>query len=487
MPRLLRIDVSCCSMRELGTQSILSGVAPIALTRMNFGKNHMCLAGLEAVLRLISMVGASVVFLDLSYNFLEGDGGILFAQNGLAFLPALTELNLSGNKIGDRGLMVLVPQLLSHQRLQRLDLSNNIMGERTATSIGSASLPLSQLRWLDLSYNSLGAAGLRLLLSWLSHCCPELEHVKLQYNNLRDNGCAMLCQEEFASCWRERWASLHLSDNCLSSSSLSLLAATLGQGPLAAKRCSALNISDNLADNFLLTSLPTSVLHSLCDLQVNRLSFSTKDSLDAFLAALSEMKCIEKLGVRECFPANEAAPYFVASFASTLAQLSRLCELDFSGNAGTCNDMMHLASGLGAATSIRQVRLSEMEVGNSDAEKVGVPFAVFTQFLTKLSQSWQAAPMTRPPLTFLDISDNRLSLAWRWTDKVLIPSSLGAKGRTLGQGEEAIAFVAAVRRLVDITPTLLGIDVSDSRIAFESPKESDVAGKRKQRQELMVR
>ncbi|XP_067260689.1 ribonuclease inhibitor-like isoform X2 [Chanodichthys erythropterus] len=105
----------------------------------------------------------------------------------------LRELDLSENKIGDEGLMLLSDRLKDpHCKLEKLWLSQcNITAEGCA-ALTSALRSSSHLRELNLSENKTGDEGLTLLSDGLKdpHC--KLENLMLSKCNFTAEGCAAL-------------------------------------------------------------------------------------------------------------------------------------------------------------------------------------------------------------------------------------------------------------------------------------------------------
>ncbi|XP_048052028.1 NACHT, LRR and PYD domains-containing protein 12-like isoform X2 [Megalobrama amblycephala] len=191
--------------------------------------------------------------LDLSNNIIGGEGLMLLSDGlkdphckleklkldqcnitaeGCAALASamrsnshLRELNLSENKIRDKGLMLLSDGLKDpHCKLEKLKLSRcNITAEGCA-ALASALRSNSHLRELDLTGNKIGDEGLTLLSYGLKdpHC--KLEKLMLCRCNITDEGCAAL-----ASALRSNshLRELDLSENKIGGRGLTLLSGGL--------------------------------------------------------------------------------------------------------------------------------------------------------------------------------------------------------------------------------------------------------------------
>ncbi|KAM9729750.1 NACHT, LRR and PYD domains-containing protein 3 isoform 2-T2 [Dama dama] len=135
----------------------------------------------------------------------------------------LTELNLSGNTLGDPGMKVLCETLQQPGcNIRRLWLGQCCLSHQCCFNISSVLSNNQKLVELDLSHNALGDFGIRLLCVGLRHlfcnlkklwlvnsgltsgCCPALSsvlstnqnltHLYLQGNALGDMGVKLLCK-----------------------------------------------------------------------------------------------------------------------------------------------------------------------------------------------------------------------------------------------------------------------------------------------------
>ncbi|KAM8814437.1 ribonuclease inhibitor isoform 1-T2 [Rhynchonycteris naso] len=107
--------------------------------------------------------------------------------------PALTELSLYSNELGDTGVQ-LVLQGLQHPacKVQKLCLQNCSLTGAGCRTLPSVLRALPSLHTLDLSYNALGDAGLRLLCEGLLDPQCHLESLQLDYNSLTTASCEPL-------------------------------------------------------------------------------------------------------------------------------------------------------------------------------------------------------------------------------------------------------------------------------------------------------
>ncbi|XDV15802.1 hypothetical protein PO909_015800 [Leuciscus waleckii] len=121
------------------------------------------------------------------------DEGCAALTSALRSNSHLRELDLTGNIIGDKGLMLLSDGLKDpHCKLEKLELLGCKITDEGCAALTSALRSNSHLRELDLSVNIIGDNGLTLLSDGLKdpHC--KLEKLELSYCEITDEGCAAL-------------------------------------------------------------------------------------------------------------------------------------------------------------------------------------------------------------------------------------------------------------------------------------------------------
>ncbi|XP_054432803.1 ribonuclease inhibitor isoform X2 [Pteronotus mesoamericanus] len=107
--------------------------------------------------------------------------------------PALTELNLCSNELGDAGTALVLQGLQSPTcKIQKLSLQSCCLTEASGGALASVLRASPSLRELDLSYNPLGDAGLRLLCEGLLDPQCHVERLQLQYCGLTADSCEPL-------------------------------------------------------------------------------------------------------------------------------------------------------------------------------------------------------------------------------------------------------------------------------------------------------
>jgi len=152
-------------------------------------------AGPDGVQRLAEGLGAgalpAVTRLSL-VNMHVGDAGAseLAAALGRGALPRLKTLDLYNAAIGDAGLVALVPALRRRPALEQLNLSYNLLGDEGLAALVAPPLPagaapppaggLAKLKLLSLSRTQITDAGCAALTAALdSGALPALEEIDL--------------------------------------------------------------------------------------------------------------------------------------------------------------------------------------------------------------------------------------------------------------------------------------------------------------------
>lgn len=156
LKELLRCRVSSLSLIscgvDMGRLSMLSSDSLARLKWLNISLNSLCYDGFDL---LFSMLGSGLLFLDLSGCGLDDSGCGCFCESFHFY--DLNRLDLSDNCIGDEGI---------------LKLSKVLCGD--------------DLNWLDISVNGFSSMNFYEFIN--SDFCRNLESLKLDYNNIGDDG-----------------------------------------------------------------------------------------------------------------------------------------------------------------------------------------------------------------------------------------------------------------------------------------------------------
>ena len=106
--------------------------------------------------------GGCVAYLGLRQNFAGDRGALALAFPPRGVFQCLLRLDLSGNLIGDKGMVGLARAMMpggSLTALQRLDAYENAVRDAGATELAAALIAAPALSHLDLRYNNISAGG----------------------------------------------------------------------------------------------------------------------------------------------------------------------------------------------------------------------------------------------------------------------------------------------------------------------------------------
>ncbi|KAJ8271037.1 hypothetical protein GJAV_G00122070 [Gymnothorax javanicus] len=131
------------------------------------------------------------------------------------------------SKVDDERCQILVRSLLDHPALEELNLSHNLIGDRGAKAIGKL-LGRSRLRKLTLCYNRIRGPGAQVLAHALSKN-SSLTHLNLRLNFLGDEGGQAIAQ---ALLKNRTLVNLHLGANQMTEPSAMVLSQMLAQNDI---------------------------------------------------------------------------------------------------------------------------------------------------------------------------------------------------------------------------------------------------------------
>ncbi|XP_048051941.1 NACHT, LRR and PYD domains-containing protein 12-like isoform X4 [Megalobrama amblycephala] len=272
----------------------------------------------------------------------------------------LRELNLSLNKIGDGGLMLLSDELKDpHCKLEKLTLRDcNITAEGCA-ALTSALRSNSHLRELDLSGNKIGDKGLTLLSDGLKDPQCKLEKLTLFECNIIDEGVAALTSALRSN---SHLRELVLTGNKIGDEGLMLLSDGLKDPHCKLEKLRLDNCNITAEGCAALTSALRSNSHLReLDLYENKIG---DKGLKLLSDGLKDPHCkLEKLMLWYCDITAESC----AALASALRSNSHLRELDLTENKIGGQGLMLLSDGL----KDPHCKLEILTLDNCDITAVG--------------------------------------------------------------------------------------------------------------------
>ncbi|KAI7812323.1 putative NACHT, partial [Triplophysa rosa] len=238
----------------------------------------------------------------------------------------LTELDLSGNYLGDSGVKQIIALLKDPRcKLEKLWLRSCNITEEGFTDLSSALKSCSHLTELDLSGNFLDDSGVKLVSSLMSHC--KLKRLFLRSCNIHEMGCADLTSALTSNPSHLR--ELDLSNNLLGDLGVKQLSALLDDPHCKLQKLwlKCCRIGER-GSAFLLAALQSNPSHlTELDLSENVLCSSGLKDVSFFL---NNSSCrLVKIMLRSCkIPAMGCA----ALSSALRSNPSHLTELDLSDN-----------------------------------------------------------------------------------------------------------------------------------------------------------
>ncbi|XP_039506918.1 NACHT, LRR and PYD domains-containing protein 12-like isoform X4 [Pimephales promelas] len=299
------------------------------------GQNHM--SADELLQKLLPVVEASRSA-QLSDCGVTAEGCAALAS-ALRSDSDLRELDLSGNKIGDKGVKLLSDGLKDpHCKLEKLTLRCSGVTDEGCAALASALRSNSHLRELDLTGNKQQDSGVILLSNGLKdhHC--KLKKLWLWDCEITDEGCAAL-----ASALRSNshLRELDLSWNKIENGGLTLLSVGLKDPLCKLEKLTLINCEIKAEGCAALTSALRSNSY-LRELELSENIIGDK-GLKLLSDGLKDPHCkLEKLMLRCCEITAEGC----AALTSALRSNSHLRELDLTGNKLQDSGVYLLSSGL---------------------------------------------------------------------------------------------------------------------------------------------
>ncbi|XP_052051841.1 ribonuclease inhibitor isoform X2 [Apodemus sylvaticus] len=348
-----------CGLTEGRCKDISSAIqANPALTELSLRTNELGDAGVGLVLQGLQNPTCKVQKLSLqNCRLTEASCGIL--PDVLCSVSTLRELHLNDNPLGDAGLKLLCEGLRDPQcRLEKLQLEYCNLTATSCEPLASVLRVKAGFKELVLSNNDLHEAGVQILCQGLKDSACQLETLKLENCGITSANCKDLC-DVVAS--KASLQELDLSSNKLGDAGIAVLCSGL---LLPSCRLKTLWLWD--------CDVTAEGCKDLCRV------LRTKESLKELSLASNELKdegarllceslvepgCqLESLWVKTCSFTAAACPYF----CSVLTKNRSLMELQMSSNPLGDLGVQELCKALGQPdTVLRVLWLGDCDVTNS--------------------------------------------------------------------------------------------------------------------------
>ncbi|GMH51778.1 hypothetical protein TrST_g8706 [Triparma strigata] len=156
-----------CEINDEDLQILIPGFIKkadeIGVGNLSLSENQITGVGGEFLGELFRNEGCSLEKLNLSQNYLKGDGAVCFGK-ALGKNKKLSEINLHMNRISNSGAMALASSLLMNKSLKVLNLEHNDIGTEGSFVMASILTKNTTLEKMSLIGNPLGEQGGRCML-----------------------------------------------------------------------------------------------------------------------------------------------------------------------------------------------------------------------------------------------------------------------------------------------------------------------------------
>ncbi|XP_072894218.1 NACHT, LRR and PYD domains-containing protein 3-like [Hemitrygon akajei] len=180
------LDLGSCHIQCEGIQRL--GPELHKCQQLRLGRNELGDSGVKLVSAALRNRECKIHTLWLKYVGLT-DSGVEDLVSALSTNPSLTELNLSGNKLGDSGVKLVSAALRNREcKIQKLWLRDVGLRDSGAEDLASALSTNPSLTELDLSENKLGDSGVKLVSAALRNPECKIQKLWLRDVGLTDSG-----------------------------------------------------------------------------------------------------------------------------------------------------------------------------------------------------------------------------------------------------------------------------------------------------------
>ncbi|XP_062895448.1 LOW QUALITY PROTEIN: NACHT, LRR and PYD domains-containing protein 12-like [Mobula hypostoma] len=304
---------------------------------LGLGGNELGDSGVKTVSAALRNPECKIQTLGL-YDVGLTDSGAEDLASALSTNPSLTELNLSGNKLGDSGVKLVSAALRNPEcKLQELWLDNVGLTDSGAEDLASALSTNPSLTMLDLSDNELGDSGVKLMSAALRNPECKIRKLRLDRVGLTDSGAEDLAS---ALSTNPSLTELRLSDNELGDSGVKLVSAALRNPECKVQELQLRNVglTESGAED-LVSALSTKLSLTDLNLSGNKLGNSGAKLVSA---ALRTSECnIQKLWLQSVGLTDSGAEDLVSAL-STKPSLTELILIENSLTDRSVPALRHL-------------------------------------------------------------------------------------------------------------------------------------------------
>ncbi len=150
LPKMNRLDMSYNELGDVGTIRLTRAISKrskVHMTEISLSGNDMGSKGIESIMN--KLLQHNLITLNLDNNSI-GDQGCQLVAASLRSIPSLYRLNLAFNDIGCRGIATLMRSLVGCESITSLGLSGNVMRVSGAIAMGFTLAQHPRLSILEL-------------------------------------------------------------------------------------------------------------------------------------------------------------------------------------------------------------------------------------------------------------------------------------------------------------------------------------------------
>ncbi|XP_072892298.1 NACHT, LRR and PYD domains-containing protein 3-like [Hemitrygon akajei] len=267
-----------------------------SLTDLNLSDNNLGDSGVKLVSAALSNPVCKIQKLWLE-NVGLTDSGAEDLVTALSTNPSLTELDLSDNKLGDSGVKLVSVALRRPEcKIQKLELREVGLTDSGAEDLVSTLSTNPSLTELNLSGNKLGDSGVKLVSAALRNPECKIKELRLGDVGLTDSGAADLAS---ALSTIRSLTELNLGSNKLGDSGVKLVSAALRDPECKIQKLWLRDVclTDSGAED-LIAALSTNPPQTELNLEFNSLTDGSVPALHRLILTLPRLKLIELGGNR---------------------------------------------------------------------------------------------------------------------------------------------------------------------------------------------
>ncbi|XP_059817093.1 NACHT, LRR and PYD domains-containing protein 3-like [Hypanus sabinus] len=295
--KIQKLGLYRVGLTDSGAEDLVSALSTNpSLTELNLSGNELEDSGVKQVSAALRNPECKIQKLRLG-NVGLTDSGAEDLVSALSTNPSLMELDLSDNKLGDSGVKLVSAALRNPEcKIQKLELYRIGLTGSGAGDLASALSTNPSLTELNLSGNELGDSGVQLVSAALRNPVCKIQKLRLKDVGLTDSGAEDLAS---ALSTNPSLTELYLGGNKLGDSGVKLVSAALRnpECKMQKLRLGYVGLTDSGAEE-LASALSTNPSLTELGLRWNSLTDRSVPALHRLILTLSSLEWIELFGNR---------------------------------------------------------------------------------------------------------------------------------------------------------------------------------------------